>query len=400
MATITQKLKLTFVFLISIFFLPTDSFSQYQLEKVEEFKINSLLPVVIVDYHPESKLYLGYISDSKGTKIALIDEDGDFIINKSLVGEGPNQSSAAFNAMAFTEEGDIWLQTPYQLFLYDQKLNVKNKIRYLSGTKMHIYGRMEFFPHFYQNQSQSSLSFITTPTGTNSTRPDRENSSDLIEIYHVEKEELYKMSPALDRSMNKKFDKSTINNLHSIIYKIDPKKKKIFLTTNFDNEITVYDLVTRKLESRKKITHGEFNMLNKSLITDSDFQGYGRTSLGAKNHKLFLLEEGKFVLDYICEIPYSTYEKKIAEDRTYHHFQDPAYHRLILFDGTKQISADIPLPTNGKVTMALPGNRLLVQLINPDVEEDFIRYGVYKVIESNNYLLKHLTLRDWMINMF
>jgi hypothetical protein len=255
---------------------------------------------------------------------------------------------------------------------------------------MHIYGRMEFFAYFYQNQSQSSLSFITTPSGTNSTRPDRENSSDLIEIYEVEKEGLYKMAPALDRSMNRKFDKSTINNLHSIIYKIDTKKKKLFLTTNVDNEITVYDLVTKKLESRININHGEFNILNKSLISDDDFPSYGRFALGPKNHKLFLLDEGMFVLDYIREIPYGTYEKKIADDRTYHHFQDPAYHRLILFDGTKQVSGDIPLPTNGKVTMALPGNRLLVQLINPDVEEDFIRYGIYKIVESNNYLLKHL----------
>lgn len=391
MATKTQKLSLALIFTISMLFLPKESFSQFQLEKVEEFKINSLLPVVIVDYHPESKLYLGYISDSKGTRIVLIDEQGDFVIDKSLVGEGPNQSSAAFNAMAFTEEGNIWLQSAYQLFLYDQKLNVKKKIRYKSETRVHIYGRMEFFPYFYQTDSQSSLSFITTPSGTNSTRPDRENSSDLIEIYQVEKEELYKMAPSLDRSMNKKFDKSTINNLHSIIYKIDPKKKKLFLTTNLDNEITIYDLTSQKLESRIKINHGEFNMLNKSLITEIDFQGYGRTSLGAKNHKLFFLDGGMIVLDYIREIPYGTYEKKIADDRTYHHFQDPAYHRLILFDGSKQLSADIPLPTNGKVTMALPGNRLLIQLINPDVEEDFIRYGVYKIVESNNYLLKHLT---------
>ncbi|WP_157966153.1 hypothetical protein [Cognataquiflexum aquatile] len=163
------------------------------------------------------------------------------------------------------------------------------------------------------------------------------------------------------------------------------------MTTNLDNEITIYDLTSRKLESRIKINHGEFNMLNKSLITESDFQGYGRTSLSPKNSKLFLLDGGMIVLDYIRGIEYGTYESKKADDPTYHHFQDPAYHRLILFDGTKQISADIPLPTNGKVTMALPGNRLLIQLINPDVEEDFIRYGIYKVVESNNYLLKHLT---------
>lgn len=392
MAAITQKLSLAFVFSILMLFFPKESFSQYQLEKVEEFKINSLLPVVIVDYHPESKLYLGYISDSKGTRIVLIDEQGDFFIDKSLVGEGPNQSSAAFNAMAFTEEGDIWLQSAYQLFLYDQKLNVKKKIRYQSGRKVHIYGRLELFPYFYQNESLSSLSFITNPTGTNSFIPDPDvvNPTTLIEINFVEKDELSRLAPITDRAMYKVFDKSMFSNLYWVNYTVDPKTRKIYLTNNVDSEITVYDLLTRKLESRIRINHGEFGMLKKSSISDDDFPTHGSTGLGPKNSKLFLLDGGMIVLDYIREIEYGTYESKKADDPTYFHFQDPAYHRLILFDGTKQVSEDIPLPTNGKVTMALPGNRLLIQLINPDVEEDFIRYGIYQVVESNNYLLKHL----------
>ncbi|MCH6198646.1 hypothetical protein MMU07_03575 [Aquiflexum sp. LQ15W] len=392
MATITQKLSVAFVFTISMLFLPEESFSQFQLEKVEEFKINSLLPVVIVDYHPESKLYLGYISDSKGTKIALIDEDGDFVINKGLVGEGPNQSPAPFNAMAFTKEGDIWLQTAYHLFLYDQKLNVKNKIRYQSGRKVSIYGRMEFFPYFYQNESPSSFSFITNPTGTNSFIPDPDvvNPTTLIEINLVEKDELSRMAPLTDRAMYKVFDKSMFADLYSVNYTIDQKARKIYLRNNVDSEITVYDLLTMKLESRIKINHGAFSMVKKSSISDDDFPSHERIGLAPKNNKLFQLDGGMIVLDYIRGIEYGTYESKVADDPTYHHFQDPAYHRLILFDGTKQVSGDIPLPTNGKVTMALPGNRLLIQLINPDVEEDFIRYGIYKVVESNNYLLKHL----------
>ena len=392
MATITQKLTLAYVFFLSMYFLPNDSFSQYQLEKVEEFIINSLLPVVIVDYDPESKLYLGYISNSKGTRIVLIDEDGDFVINKVLVGEGPNQSSAPFNAMAFTDDGDIWLQTAFQLFLYDQKLNIQKKIRYQSGRKVHIYGRMEFFPYFYQNESASSFSLITNLTNTNSFHPDPDvvNPTTLIEINFVEKDELSRLAPVSDRAMYKVFDKSLFADLYSIIYTIDRKKRKLYLTTKIDNEITVYDLVSRKLESRIKINHGEFKMLEKSVISLSDIPSHEMNSLAPKNNKLFFLDEGMIVLDYIREIPYGTYESKKADDPTYHHFEDPAYHRLILFEGTKQISGDIPLPTNGKVTMALPGNRLLIQLINPDVEEDFIRYGIYKVVESNNYLLKHL----------
>jgi hypothetical protein len=31
----------------------------------------------------------------------------------------------------------------------------------------------------------------------------------------------------------------------------------------------------------------------------------------------------------------------------------------------------------------LPGNYLLVKLIDPDVEEDFIRFGIYKLIGEN-----------------
>jgi hypothetical protein len=123
-------------------------------------------------------------------------------------------------------------------------------------------------------------------------------------------------------------------------------------------------------------------MLNKNLITKSDFPSYGRVSLGPKNHKLFLLDGGKIVLDYIREIPYGTYEKKISDDPTYHHFQDPSYHRLILFNSSKQLSGDIALPKNGKLMTSLAGDRLLFQIIDPDVEEDFIRYSIYKVVST------------------
>src|SRR5690606_28389310 len=150
----------------------------------------------------------------------------------------------------------------------------------------------------------------------------------------------------------------------------------------FDNEITVYDLITGKLASEIKVVHGEFKALKQTPITKEDIPSYGRVSLGARNHKIFLLDQGLVVLDYIREIPYGTYEKKIADDPSYHHFQDPAYHRLILFDGTKQLSEDLSLPPNGILKTSLPGNRLLMRLVNPDVEEDYIRYGIFKIVET------------------
>ncbi|WP_297336158.1 hypothetical protein [Algoriphagus sp.] len=138
------------------------------------------------------------------------------------------------------------------------------------------------------------------------------------------------------------------------------------------------------MDSRIEINHGEFPILQKSKISRNDFKTNGRIALGAKNHKLFSLGGEKIVLDYIQEIPYGIYEQKIAEDPTYHHFQDPTYHRLIIFEGTTQVSGDIKLPVNGKLMTALPEDRLLFQLIDPTIEEDFILFGVYELIKSGN----------------
>jgi hypothetical protein len=82
--------------------------------------------------------------------------------------------------MAFTEDGDIWLQTTTHLLLYDQSLVEKKWITYPSSIGMQIFGRRETFSFFYQNESKSGFSFITNPSGTNSYMPNRITNSDLI----------------------------------------------------------------------------------------------------------------------------------------------------------------------------------------------------------------------------
>lgn len=361
---------------------PTGAFSQYKLEKVEEFKINSLYNVEIVDYYPTDKFYLGYITTSKGTQIALIDENGEFVANEMLTGEGPNQSVSAINSMAFAEDGDIWLQTAVEILLCDRDFAIKKRIRYPSSLKMNIYGRMEVFPYFSRKESPSGLSFITNPSGTNSYIFNKDIGNDLIEIYELEKDKLTKMAPVAHRPMFKKFTGSLYSHLYSLVYTLDRNNHKLYMTTSLDNEITVYDLLSRQLTSRIKIVHDEFKAVQNAAITEKDLPSYGRISLGAKNHKIFLLDGGLVALDFIREIPYGTYEKKVAEDPTYRHFQDPAYHRLILFEGNKQLSKELSLPPNAKLMTTLPGNRLLMQVVNPEVEEDFIQYGIYQIVES------------------
>jgi hypothetical protein len=149
-----------------------------------------------------------------------------------------------------------------------------------------------------------------------------------------------------------------------------------------DNEILVYNLNTHQLESRLKINHGEFKVLKLNQISLTDLQSVDRISLGAKNHQLFLLGEGLVILDYVKEIPEGIYEQKKKVNSQYHHYNDPAYHRLILFDQSKQISGDIPLPENGHLMLSMPGNKLLFKIIDPEVEEDFIRYEIHQLVKN------------------
>ncbi|MCH7402311.1 hypothetical protein ACFOUP_03570 [Belliella kenyensis] len=370
---------------LNIFFItfPFYAHSQYKLEKTEEFIINSLYPIEILDYYPKTRLYLGYLRTPDGLKVCLVNHEGKIIVQKVLVGEGPNQIATASNSMAFSKEGEIWVQSPTEIVLFDQKLDIKARTKYQPGTNVQIYGRMEYFEYYYSQNTSSSFIFSTIPSGTSRYLDGRDFiTSHLIEFLDLKRGKLFELASVSERNKFERLDKS-IGSIYFPIYKIDKSNNKLFLTTSLDDEIIIYDLNSHKLELRLKIQHGEFKLLNSERISLSSLPSYkGRINLSSRNHKIFLLDGGKIVLDYIREIPFGIYEKKIAENPTYHHFQDPNYHRLIVFDGTKQVSEDIELPVNNKLMTALPGNRLLFQIVDSEVEEDFIQYVIYEVVKK------------------
>lgn len=357
---------------------PISAFSQYKLIKKDGLKVDSQLPVQIIDFNTSSNFFLGFIDSNKGGEIALLNSKGEILVQKEIVGEGPNKISSAFNNLAFSNESEIWVQGPYELLLLDLKLNIKQKTRYISETKMHLYGRVEPFSYF---NSQSGFSFIINPNRT-SKFLDRQEFFDksLIEIFELNNGKSYELAQVSERKISKILDKS-VGAIYFPIYLVDKDTNTLFLTTSLDNEITIYDLNTRKLKSRINISHGKFLSFNSSISLGHLPSYKGRINLAGKNDKLLLLDNDCFVLDYINEISLSSYENKISEDPTYHHFQDPNYHRLILFDQTKQLSGDIPMPKNGHLMIALPGNRLLFRIDDPDVEEDFIRYEIYEIVK-------------------
>ncbi|NHE59990.1 hypothetical protein [Cyclobacterium plantarum] len=370
-------------FLSIVVFQPTHVFSQYKLIKSNEFKIDSFLPVEIIDYYSQKGIYLAYINKPENTEILLLDEDGNILVQKDLLGEGPNQSVASLNSMAFTDEGNIWIQTPFQVLLYDQNLNLKKRDKYLARTQVYLHGNMRLFSFFFQNDVPDGFSFITNPSGVDWSVDNRDfKNRNLIEIFQPEFDKQIEFAAISDREVSKQIDKS-IGPLYFPIYFIDRSMNKLYLVTSFDNEITIYDLNSLRLESHIKIEHEEFKALKNSEITRNNLSTFNNIiTLTARNHKILKLDNGIIILNYIREISPITYEKEKSEDPTYHHFKDPSYHRLIIFDQFKQLSGDMPMPKNGKLMINLPGNKLLFQISDPEVEEDFIGYEIYEIVKN------------------
>lgn len=357
--------------------------AQYAFKKEKEFQIDSLYPVELVDYHPGEGLYLGYVEMmSKGVEVILVNEEGDIVIQKRLAGEGPEQYTASLNCLAFSDEGEILLQTPFEVLRYDRDLKLKERIRFQASVQMYLSGNLRPFAYFFKNTSPSNFSFFTIPTGASRyLGPGDFRTSNLLEIYDLGQKKSYEILPVADRPLYKNFDKS-MGVLYFPVYTVDRHLRRLYVTASLDNEITVVDLNTNETLSRIPINHGEFGSLKSSLISLTSLPSYKHITLAGKNHRMYKLDNGLTALEYIREIPFGAYEKRIVDDPRYHHFQDPNYHRLILFDEKKQISSDLLVPPNGKIKTTLPGARFLVKIENPEVEEDFIRYGIFGLLRQ------------------
>ena len=369
--------------LLALLVAPLIGNAQYTLKKEKEFHVDSLYPVELVDYHPGEGLYLGYLEmKSKDVEVCLVNGEGEIVVQKKLAGEGPEQYTASLNCLAFSDDGEVLLQTPFEVLRYDRDLKLKERLRFQASVQMYLSGNLRPFAYFFKNSSPSVFSFFTIPTGASRYLvPGDFRTSNLLEIYDLKDKKTYEILPVSERPLYKKLDKS-VGALYFPVYTVDRHQSRLYATASMDNEITVVDLNTNKTLSRIPINHGEFNSLKNSVISQGSLPSYKHITLAGRNHKMYKLDNDLIALEYIREIPFGTYEKQIADDPNYHHFQDPSYHRLILFDEKKQISSDLLVPANGKIKTTLPGARFLVKIDNPDVEEDFVRYGIFELLRQ------------------
>lgn len=363
---------------VTLLFCSNPSFAQYKLRKTSEFKINSLNSVEIVDYDPINKQYLGYEIESKGFIVLLLDNNGKILHKKNLMGQGPGQFNSAMNFLGFSDQQDIWIITPNQLITYDRNFIFKSIIKYVNNNAFFTYRIAESPIFFYKDNSKNELVFGTYPSNTARFTSVKDlGTQHLLELHDLSENQNYFLAPIKNRPISKDLDNS-INSLYRPVFTQDKEKNKLYITASLDNEITIIDLLTGNSISKININHGDFGSFKKLPITNKTLPSYPPHTLASLNLKIIKLDGGLIILNYVKEIPYGTFEKKITEDPFYHHFKDPDYHRIIIFDEEKQLSKDLQIPY-GQVKIAMPNNSILIKLINPEEEEDFVRYGVYQV---------------------
>ena len=367
--------------IIFLVFFHTKLYSQFSLEMTNEFFVNSLNTINIVDFNSSKNIYLGYEKVGLDYIVVLIDKDGQKIRKKNLEGQGPCKFNSAMNFLGFSDTGDIWVITPNNLLIYDDNLIFKENKKFIINNPFFTSFLTESPIFFYKKNSKSNLNFVTYPSGTRKfMRKESLEKEYLLEIFDLNNQKSYSLAPISDRFIYKNLDKSVFT-LYSPLFAHDKKRDIIFVTATLDNEITVIDLQSEKTISNILINHGEFSSLKKSPISLKNLPSYNNINLASNNRKILYLDGGLIVLDYLLEMSPSKYEMKKAEDKFYLRSNDPDYHRLIIFDQNKQLSGDLKIPY-GEIQIALPNNSILIKLINPDKEEDFIRYGVFKVVNK------------------
>ncbi len=365
---------------VLIIFGALDSFGQFRLTLDDRFQIESIYSIEISDYNHLTEQFLGLVTESSGYEIVLLNSRGEIIRKKNIAGEGPGQIKGALNGLGFSPEGGIWMMSVGVIFYFNMELDYLRQQKFSSNFQLYRYGSPKKIPFFWSDNLQKNIVFATYSSGEGIFSMSQNVKAEyMLELFDTNKNQNYQLAAVSDRKTGEKIDNS-MKVLYYPVYHLDPSKKIAYVTGTIDNEITVIDLTTGAELRQIAIRHGEFKSLSHSRITLDELPSSGPYTLTAINTKLISLDGDLIILDYIREISEGTFKSKRIRNQYYHHFQDPDYHRLIFFDHTKQLSSDIPFPKNGKLMIALPGNKLLFKIDNPEVEEDFIRYEVYKVV--------------------
>lgn len=358
-----------------------NSADEYFLDKIDSFRVENFTRVVIRDYSPSERLFIGYAVSQDD--ILEISESGEILKRVNKKGDGP-ESYGTWNpvGMSFGPDSLRILEFPFSLIAYDQNYTKKYEHRYMSPLP--IRANMPLGNPGIYSKGDSTFLLIgpSNYLSANYLTRTKEGKDTLQNFYqmHLESGAVKSIIPYEPPSIYAKTDLIYFERMGKTFF-VDQKEMELYLLHDLETTIRVYGLVDLRLKREIPISHAEF-MEYSPLPIETEFSDSRVTLLrtnSGKNMNILKLEEGLILIRYFTGLTEAEYSSRKSEDESYAPLSDPDEQRFLVVKNGVQLVGELPGIT-GAVVLALPDNRILVQEPeNPEVEEEFTRFSIYQL---------------------
>lgn len=358
-----------------------DSADAYSLVKVDSFQVDNFTRVVIRDYSPEEKKFLGYSTSQDD--ILEISEKGEILKRVNKKGDGP-ESYGNWNpvGMGFGPDSLRILEFPFEVIVYDQNYEQKYRHRYLSPLPIRANMPLGSPPHYVKGDSTFLLIGPSNYLSANYLTRTKEGKDTLQNFYqmHLESGTVKSIIPYEASSIYSSTDLVYFERMGKTFF-IDQQENELYLLHDVENKIRVYGLEDLKLKKEIPLSHSELQEYS-PLPIETEFSD-SRVALlknnSGKNMNMIPLDSGTVLVRYFTGLTEAEFDSRNSEEEPYAPLSDPAEQRFLILNDGVQLEGELD-GISGSIVMSLPGNRILVQEPeNPDQEEEFTRFSIYEL---------------------
>lgn len=365
---------------------PTNSTSEaplegYELVKVDSFEISNFTQVVITDFDPQTKTYLGYSTISD--ELLLISERGEILTKESKKGEGPGlYGNWNPTGMSFGPRGDIFLEFPFTVARLSRDFEILSQTRISSPLPIRTFGPMGKTPVYELQDSTYALVGPTSFLPAHYLIMNQEGKDTLQHFAQINLQsgEQKSVIPYDTESIYRQTDQVYFE-LMTKTFVINQEEKELAMLTGLDPKILIYDLNTLSKKSEIPLSQNNFVTYPPLPIgTPNSHPDYIQHRFySARNQRLIHLGEQDYLVQYFTGISEAVYLSKTAQDEGYSPQQDSEFRRVKLIKDGKDHPIELPSP-EGTMILGLPDKKVLVQEPNnPEKEEEVFRFSIYQL---------------------
>ncbi|MFC3417480.1 hypothetical protein [Algoriphagus hitonicola] len=358
--------------------------STYQLVKIDSFEVENFTQVLIRDYSSEEKRYLGYsmVED----EILEISESGEILKRVKKKGEGPGLYGN-WNpiGLGFGPDGLRVAELPFEIYTYDSAYEVVYQQRIQSPLPIRTFGPMGKPPYF---EHEDSTFFLVGPTNYLSAHyliRDEEGRDTLQNFYkiNIQNGDMKSVIPYQENSIY--FESENIyQELMTKSFLIDEESDELLLLHSLEDEIEIYELPNLNLKRTIPINHRELlRYAPLPIETPGNDERVNKLRfMAGRNLDLIKIDANFYLLKYFTGVSEAEYQTRNENDALYSPLSDPDEQGILLIKNQKQLPFELP-SIQGKILFGLDDGKFLVQeALNPEVEEEVTRFGIYQIQEN------------------